>query len=367
MRVVSARPELAMLVGKIQNIVSSKPVIPVLANILVEAYNDELIISASDLMVSMRAKMEANILEEGAITLPARRFFQLIRELTSEEVELSISNDEIVSIQSGDSKFCLNGMSKIGFPTFPDLSEATHFSVHSDRLKEVLSRSAFAAAREDSRHVLNGVLMMVDNGEVTFVATDGKRLAKVSTSVELEHPHRHDYLIPLKTVEEMTRSVISNEEVVRVSLDSERIGVESGCVLLITKLLSGEYPDVDRVIPKEHRFKIALHREELMALLKQVALFTTDRSRSVCFILTPGELTLTARASDIGEGRVSMPVDYSGETFEMAFNPFSFQDVLRHSTDETVSLALTTPCDPGLVTDSTSAQYVIMPMSFYSA
>jgi len=364
MRVVSSRSELVVLVGKIQNIVPTRPVVPVCANALVEAYNGELIISTIDLMVGMRAKMEANVLEEGAIVLPARRFFQLIRELTTREVELSISNDEVVSIQAGDSQFCLNGMSKMGFPTFPDLADTMQFSVPSDKLREVLSKSAFAAAREDSRHVLNGVLMMVDNDEITFVGTDGKRLARVSTFIELKHPHKHDYLIPLKAVEEIIRGV-GDGETVRVRLAPDRIGIESGCVLLITKLLSGEYPDIDGIIPKEHRFTLTLHREELMTLLKQVALFTTDRSRSVCCTLTPGELTLVARADGIGEGRVSMPVDYSGETFEIAFNPFFFQDILRHSTDDTVSLSLTTPCNPGLVTDSTSAHYIIMPMSLH--
>ena len=361
MKAIISRPDLAALIGKIQSVVSNKPAIPILANILVEAYNGQLTVSTTDLTVSMRAQMEANIIEEGAITLPARRFFQLIRELTVPEIELTASSDEIAYIQAGTSQFRLHGINKSEFPALPDLTHAEHFTISSEAFKEMLSKSVFAAAREDSRHVLNGVLMKVENSNATFIGTDGKRLAKVNTSVELGSEHKHDYLIPLKAVEEIVKT-IDNDEPVKISLTPDKVGIESNSTLLITKLLSGEYPDIERVIPKESEFTLTLHREELMALLKQVALFTTDKSHSVHFILSPGELTLTANSSEIGEGKVSMPVDYSGETFEIAFNPFFFHDILRHSNDETVSFAITNPHNPGLITDSTSANYVIMPM-----
>jgi hypothetical protein len=146
---------------------------------------------------------------------------------------------------------------------------------------------------------------------------------------------------------------------------TDQIGVESGSTVLITKLLSANYPDVERIIPKESTSHLTLHREELMTLLKQVALFTTDKSHSVQFTLTPGELTLTANASDIGDGKVSMPVDYAGDLFEIAFNPLFFHDILRHCKDETVNFSITTSHSPGLITDSTTAHFVIMPMCLY--
>lgn len=361
MKTIISRPELATLIGKIQSVVSSKPAIPILANVLIEAYNGQLTVSATDLTVSMRAQMEAHIIEEGAITLPARRFFQLVRELTVPEIELSASGDEIAYIQAGSSQFRLHGINKSEFPALPDLTHAHHFSMPAEAFKEMLSKSVFAAAREDSRHVLNGVLMKVENSNATFIGTDGKRLAKVNTAVDLGSEHKHNYLIPLKAVEEILKT-LDTDAPLKISLTPDKVGIESDSTLLVTKLLSGEYPDVERVIPKESEFTLTLHREELMALLKQVALFTTDKSHSVHFILSPGELTLTANSSEIGEGKVSMPVDYSGEPFEIAFNPFFFHDILRHCSDETVSFAITKPHNPGLITDSSTANFVIMPM-----
>ncbi|WP_316357632.1 DNA polymerase III subunit beta [Candidatus Neptunichlamydia sp. REUL1] len=361
MKVTISRPELANLIGKIQSVVSSKPAIPILANVLIEAKNGILTISATDLTVSMRAQMEASVSEKGTITLPARRFFQLVRELTTPEIEISANTDEIAYVQAGTSQFRINGINSSEFPSFPDLNQGDHFEMTPDAFKEMLSKSVFAAAREDSRHVLNGVLMMIENSNATFIGTDGKRLARVNTSIDVNPEHKSNYLIPLKAVEEIVKS-IDGDEAVKVSLMNDKIGIESGPTVMITKLLSGDYPDVERVIPKESTHKLTLHREELMILLKQVALFTTDKSHSVQFSLSSGELTLTATSSEIGDGKVSMPVDYSGEAFDIAFNPFFFHDILRHCKDETVNFAITTPHNPGLITDSTTANFVIMPM-----
>lgn len=361
MKAILSRPELANVIGNIQSVVSSKPAIPILANVLIEAKDGMITVSATDLTVSMRAQMDANVVEEGAITLPARRFFQLVRELTVPEIELRTTTDEIAYVQAGTSEFRLNGINRAEFPSLPDLTHGEHFVMRVDAFKEMLSKSVFAAAKEDSRHVLNGVLMQIENSNATFIGTDGKRLAKVGTAIDVNPEHKHHYLIPLKAVEEIIKS-LDGDEAVKVSLMSDKIGIECGSTVLITKLLSGDYPDVERVIPKDSSFDLTLHREELMALLKQVALFTTDKSHSVHFTLSNGELTLTANASEIGDGKVSMPVDYTGEPFEIAFNPFFFHDILRHCKDETVNFSITTPHNPGLITDSTTAHYVIMPM-----
>ena len=361
MKVKVSRPELASLIGKIQSVVSAKPTTPILANVLIEAQGGILTISATDLMVSMKAQMEALVEEEGTITLPARRFFQLVRELTTPEIELTAGPDEIAYVRTEASEFRLNGINSSEFPTFPDLTQGDHFTMLPGALKEMLSKSVFAAAKEDSRHVLNGVLMMIKDSNATFIGADGKRLAKVWTSIDVNSELCSNYLIPLKAVEEIVKS-IDNDETVKVSLMEDKIGVEAGATVMVTKLLSGDYPDVERIIPKDAAHTLTLHREELMTLLKQVALFTIDKSHSVHFSLTPGELTLTATASDIGNGTVSMPVDYSGESFKMAFNPFFFRDILRHCKDETVNFAITSPHNPGLITDSTTANFVIMPM-----
>ncbi|NGX45311.1 MAG: DNA polymerase III subunit beta [Chlamydiae bacterium] len=363
MKALINRIDFVELIGKIQSVVAAKPSIPVLANILLELMGDELIISATDLTVSMRASCSAKVEKEGAIALPARRLFQLVRELTTPQIEIELSAPETAMIHAGSSHFKIQGMHKSEFPSFPDLSEGHTMEFTKESLKEMLYQTAFAAARDDSRQVLNGVLMQKANSHATFIGTDGKRLARNQVQLPAEEEGAPGaYIIPLKAVDEMAKILDDKEGSAKLTIMPEKIGIEVGPVLLITKLLTGEYPDVTRVIPKKGETPITLHREELIALLKQVALFTSEMSSAVRFSFAEGALHLSATSGEIGEGKVSMPVNYSGPKLEIAFNPHYFIDILRHSKDETVEFNVTDSYNPGLITDSSKAEFVIMPM-----
>lgn len=345
--------------------------IPILSNILIEAVNDELILTATDLTVGIRCFTDAKILEEGATTLPAKRLAQLIRELTVANLEVTTHDNEITEIVAGSSRFKLNGMNKSEFPALPTLAEATQFKILQKELKEILFSTAFAVSREDTRYVLTGVFLHIANREATFVGTDGKRLARAHLGVELDPAFVASYIIPLKAVEEIQKN-LSDEGEATVYLMADKIGVEASQALIITKLLSGDYPDVNRVIPEKSEIIVALHREELMTLLRQVSLFAGDtQNHSVRFTFADGELHLSANAMEIGEGRVSMPANYRGPKLEIAFNPHFFLDILRHSKGDTVSVGVTDPYNPGVIIDkeivsaavaAASPLFVLMPM-----
>lgn len=363
MKVIIQRSELVALIGKIQSVIAAKPAIPILANVLIEALNDQLIISATDLTVSIRAYAEAHVQEEGAITLPARRLFQLIRELTCPQLDIETLSPEVAIIHAATSHFKIQGMHKSEFPQLPDLSEGTQVLVDVTSFKELLTRTAFAAAREDSRQVLNGLLLQKNNQIATFVGTDGKRLAKIESEIEAAASAQSgSYILPLKAVEEMVKILDVKQETAKLILMPDKVALEMGSATLIAKLLNGQYPDISRVIPNKSNQPIALHREELIALLRQVALFTSEMNHSVRFSFTPGVLHLSAINGEIGEGKVSMPVNYSGPKLDIAFNPHFFLDILRHCKDETVNFSVVDSYNPGLITDSTTAQFVIMPM-----
>lgn len=362
MKLVISRSELVSLIGKIQSVVPSKPAIPILSNILIEAQDGQLVMSATDLTVSMRAYTGAKILKEGAIALPARRFFQLTRELTIPQITLECDASGIATITAGSSEFKLNGMSRSEFPNLPDLGSATSFTMESDLLKEMLYRTSFAAARDDSRQVLNGIYTEIESQTLCFVGTDGKRLAKVHEKIDCGIKKKLQFIMPLKAVEEMTK-ILDSDKSAKFSIMNDKIALEVGSICLITKLLSGQYPDVERVIPDQTSMKtISLHKEELTTLLKQVSLFTSEMNYSVRFSFENGQLRLQAVSNDIGEGKVNMPVDYQDTRLDIAFNPYFFIDILKHCKDETATFGLTDSYNPGMITDSSSAQYVIMPM-----
>lgn len=367
MKVVVPRIDLVSMVGKIQNIVPTKPSIPILVNVLVEAVDDQLIISATDLMLGIRIATNAKVFEEGAILIPARRFFQLARELTAPQIEIHTPSPEVAMMNAGSSHFKIHGIHKNEFPSLPDLSEGVPLELPAASFRELLFRCAFAAARDDTRPALNGVLMQNVQQVMTLMSTDGKHLAKIQTKVNLPPHHTGSYIIPIKTVEEMIRILdTKEEEAARITLMPDKIALEVKSITFISKLIGGQYPDVGRIIPEKTQTPIAIHREELISLLRQVSLFTSEERPSVRFLFLPGELHIHATSGEIGEGAVQMPVNYGGERLEIAFHPQYLLNILRHSVANAVDFSVTDSFNPGLITDSSTAQFIIMPMRLES-
>lgn len=364
MKFVLSTQELNYLLNKLQNVVAQKATIPILSNLLIEAYNNELILTATDLTVGIRCHTEANILEEGATTLPAKRLGQLIRELSTANLEFSSSPTEVTTIIAGSSRFKLNGMNKSEYPSLPDLSQAISFHIPQSELKDLFYRTAFAVSREDNRYVLTGVLMHIANGKATFVGTDGKRLARAYSAVDVDPSISTQSIIPLKAVDEIVKN-LTDEGDAKVSIMPDKVAIEANHSRILSKLLTGEYPDIDRVIPDQSAVTVSLHREELLSLLRQISLFIPDSHHSVRFAFSNGELRLAANTMDIGEGDVAMPVNYHGPTLEIAFNPGFFIDILRHCKHETVTLGLTDPYNPGVITDGENQDQSIQPSPLF--
>lgn len=357
MKFVISTQEFNYLISKCFNIISSKPTIPILANFLIEAVNNELIIIASDLTVSMCCRTEVEILEEGSTTLPAKKLAQLVRELTSVNLEIKTNNNEVTEILADSSRFKLNGMSKEQFPSLPDLEGAHCFTIKQCDLKDALFRTSFAVSREDNRYILTGTLLHICNGQAVFLGTDGKRLARATQSVDIDPGFMGSFTIPIKAVEEIFKN-LNDDGNAKVYLMADKIAVELPNTTIITKLLSGDYPDVARVIPESAGTVVVLHREELMSLLRQVSLFTLESNHSVRLTFSNGELRLSANAMAVGEGKVSMPANYYGPNLEIAFNPNYFIDILRHSKGETITIGLSDSYNPGVITDKETASFV---------
>lgn len=363
MKFIISRHELSTLIRKIQNVVPQSAPIPILSHFLIEASSDgSLVFTATDLTVGARCTSKAVVQEEGSLSIPSRHFFQLIRELTDTDIEVTSDPEEIVEIKAGSSRFRLHGMNKGEFPALPDLKEATHFTIQSALLKDLLYRTAFAVSKEDNRYTLTGVLLRIEQGKAIFVGTDGKRLAKTETPVALPPDFSGEYILPLKAVDEVMK-MLSESETATLYLSDDKVAVEAGSTILVTRLLAGNYPDFEQIISTSSSVTVSLHREELVTLLRQISLFTNDTSARFTFL--PGELLLTANSASIGDGKVGMPVNYNGSKLEIAFNPYYFIDILRHTKDETVNLSLSDSYNPGIITDSTPTLFIVMPMRLH--
>jgi len=367
MHFIISRQKLCDLLKLVQDIVAIKTPMPLLSNFLLEAKDSRIILTATDLTVGIRCTGEAKVVQEGATTLPARRFAQLVRELTASQIEIATDEKHSTQVIAASSKFRIHGLAPSEFPQLPDFSDAEVFSFNQKALRDALYKTAFAVSKEDSRYVLTGVFLQVCHEQATFIGTDGKKMARFSLAVDKSQGSFQDSsqdlsqgpsqnptlecIIPIKAIDEAIKALTNDDEMCTLSVMKDKIAISTSDVFLVSKLLTGDYPDVDRIIPEQSDCVVALHREELMSLLRQMSLFMTEESHSVRFSFTDGELKIRANTSNIGEGTVCMPVNYTGERFDIAFNPTFFLDILRHSSNETVSLGFTDPFNPGMLVD----------------
>ncbi len=363
MKLTAQVRDILFLISKVQNVVPAKPVIPILTNILLEAKGKEITLSATDLTVSVQVSTPAIIKEEGTITLPAKRFFSLVREITAPEISIESFDSDVIISAPGGSHFRLHSIDKNEFPTFPELSGGELLNIEPKELKRLFTKTSFATAKDDSRQVLNGVYIRIENNRIISVGTDGKKLAKMEALLLKPSSSIHEMIIPLKAVDEFIR-ILENDETVSMTLMDDKVAIETGHVLLITKLLQGKYPDYERVIPSYDTIKVvSLHKDELVSLLKQVSLFTSTENHSVKFTFQKGLVELEANNAKVGEGKVNMPVDYAGDEIKIAFNPLYFIDILRHCEEETVGLGITDSHNPGSIkSEDTKNHFVLMPM-----
>lgn len=370
MHFIIARNELLELLKTVQDIVAPKTPVPILSNFLLEAKDDSIVLTATDLTVGARCRGSAKVIENGSTTLPARRFSQLIRELTSTHCEISTNDKHMTTVLADSSKFRIPGMSGNEFPALPDFADALSISFRQADLKDALYRTQFAVSTEDSRYALTGVFCQVSKNTVIFIGTDGKRMARFSLPLDVPVEQNIECIIPIKAVGEMIKALGKEDDRCTLHITSDKIALTANEVIIVTKLLTGDYPDVDRIIPEQSNNVVQLHREELIMLLRQMVLFTTEDNQSARFTFTSGELGVL-NTSNVGEGKVSMPVNYTGDRFDIAFNPVYFLDILRHSKNETVSLGFTDPFNPGLIVDGDlqhshkelpSQLFVLMPL-----
>lgn len=370
MHFIIARAELLDLLKTVQDIVAPKTPVPILSNFLLEAKDDRIVLTATDLTVGARCSGSAKVLQPGSTTLPARRFTQLIRELSSTHLEISTNEKHMTSVFADNSKFRIPGMSGNEFPALPDFSDAINLTFGQKDLKDALYRTHFAVSTEDSRYALTGVFCQISRNTATFVGTDGKRMARFCLPLDTTLDNSMECIIPIKAVGEIIKALNKDDERATLHFTQDKIALTANETVIVTKLLTGDYPDVDRIIPEQSNCVVQLHREELMMLLRQMVLFTTDENQSARFTFNSGELCVL-NASNIGEGKVSMPVNYTGDRFDIAFNPAYFLDILRHSKKETVSLGFTDPFNPGMIVDGDlecvhkelpSQLFVLMPL-----
>jgi DNA polymerase-3 subunit beta len=361
-------PKIEMLSGlqAVQNIVGSRTTLPILSNVLLRGEDGKLELTATDLDVSISCVVPVDIKKPGAFTVPVKKFFGIVRELTASELEVEVDEKNTCKLRAGASYYKLNGLAAEEFPPLPKFSEKRKITLPQEKVKGMLRRTSFAVSTDETRYVLNGIFVSLKEHKLTFVSTDGRRLALTEEEVELTPENEAEFIVPTKAVNELTRLLQPIGEVEIKFTENQasfQLKDEKGSsVLLITKLVEGNYPNYKQVIPAEASERVALVREELLQALRRAEIMTSEKSNSVKLAFTKNNLTITANTPEVGEGRESLAINYKGKDLAIAFNPGYLMDPLKALDTDEVFLELTDELSPGVVKINGPFLYVIMPM-----
>jgi DNA polymerase III subunit beta len=368
MEFVVRRNDLLRELQLFQGIVERKNTIPILANVLMETQGQDVHFLATDLEVGLRTKCGATVTKGGALTVPAKKFYEIIKSLPETDIRIAEDKGGVkVAADRFDSR--MQTLPREDFPTLPEPTGLTGAVLPRLALREMVAKTQFAITGEDTRFFLNGALFVIKPESMSLVATDGHRLALVTaprngTSDKPANEERP--ILPKKTLGELGRLLGEGDEDVRFDRSENHLFFNVGGRTLISRMIDGQFPAYERVIPKANDKHIEFERDRLTNAVKRVALLSNERSRAVKFQIERGKVDVTSSSPDLGEAHEMLPVEYSGDAMQICFNAQYVLDFLAAVSTDIVSLDLKDEVSQAVVkpvgAEGYDYTYVIMPM-----
>lgn len=372
MKVRIGRDELLTGLQRVQGVVEKRNTMPILSNILLEAKQDGAEIVATDLEIGMRGLYKATVLQPGGVTVSARKLYEIIKELPSGEIELTAGENNWTTIQAGKSQFKIVGLPSAEYPALPTIDREGLIPLSGTGLLELIRKTLFAAGDNDARYILNGLLVTLiitdKKTALRLVGTDGHRLAVAEQEVGKAGkggPQEIKAIIPKKAAQEMRRLLEEGGDGEPLIGFTKNLMIfrKSG-LLMTSRLMEGNYPNYQQVIPKDGGKKITVNRGELESALRRVSVLSKDKANAVKVSFAPGGMTLFSSNPDYGEATEELAATYDGDALNTGFNARYLLDVFSVMDGETISLQMDTPLSPCLIQESESPGFkcVVMPI-----
>ncbi len=365
------RDHFANGLAQVLNVVGSKATMPILSNVLIEAEKDQISLSTTNLDLGIRCKIKAEVKETGSVTLPVKRLATIVRELPSVDVTFDGAPNHQVKLTSGGSTFKIMGIGKEEFPPLPEFGDEKAYTLEQSELISMLRSVSYAQSTDETRYILNGVYFNFRDEKLTLVATDGRRLALIAKEMEVPSASAGAIILPAKTVSELNRLLDKGSKVkinfnerraaFQIATDKDTSGLIDN-VYLYSKVVEGNYPNYQQVVPKETHQRIKLERELLLQCVHRAQLVCSEKSNSVKIKISSNLLEIFAASSDFGEAHESMAIGYSGPDLQVAFNPAFLMDPLKALTKDEVFFEVKDEVSPGVFKTLESFICVIMPV-----
>ncbi len=364
MKIVCQKAVLSKAVGLAQNAVSGKSTLPILGNLLFETTKEGIDILGTDLEIGLKCKAEVEVVKQGSITIPAKKLSDLIRASADQEIELSVEGGTKVNFKCGKFNSSIMGLSKEDFPNLPEVKNEKVVEIKDNDLMEMIKKVVFSVSNDETRRILNGALLSVDGKEVKMVSTDGHRLSFIRKEID-GGKEKHSVILPTKALNEILKILDGGEEKVQLSFSEGHLFVHKGSTVLVTRLIEGQFPNYDQVIPKKHETSFVADTDALHKATYRVSLLASDRSSSVRYSLKKDSLVISSTTPDVGEAEEELEVGYSGPEMTIAYNPKFLIDAFKALDAPKLEMLLSSPLNPGVIVGHEGRrdyQCVVMPM-----
>jgi DNA polymerase-3 subunit beta len=361
LKAVCSRDELTRALGIVSRGVSTRTTVQILAGILLEAVDGKLNLAATDMELSLRTWLEAQVESDGSVVVPGRLLLELARLLPDSEVALEHKLEEaVVEIRCGTATYRLHTYNAEDFPRLPEAEAVERHEIERESFLETVARVSRSASRDESRPVLTGVLMRFEPGKLVMAATDSYRLSVKETPLEGTVPEL-EAIVPARALGELTR-IAQGGEKIELGVHTNQVVFATGDAWLTTRRIDGQFPNYKQLVPETFDHEIPLPRDELLDVVRRVAVMA-QRNSPLRLRFADGELTVSAQTQDVGEARESLPVAFSGEPLEIGFNAEFLRDGVDSVIGEQARLKLISPLRPGLIQgESDDFLYLIMPI-----
>ena len=363
MRISVQKENLLRGIQAVQNAVSTRGSLPILANILLEAKEEQLTLTATDLDIAISCIIPATVAEKDSITVPAKRFGDIIKELWSDdEIRIQTKKARVVQIETKKTCFKLPGLPKDDFPQIPGFSrDKNAVTLPQEMLGQMLRMTQFAMSRDEARYVLNGTLFTFNKKTIRLVATDGRRLAMIEKEMEKALPIDQSVIVPTKTIQELSRNLTTEGEV-SIFFKENQLQFKINNILITSRLIEGEFPNYEQVIPQKTKEQILVKTKDFLSATKRANIFTNQDSQSIRINLDTNRMIITKNTPDVGEAYEEIETDYKGGDFTIGFNPTYLIDVLKNIEEEKIRFELIDPEKPGVIRTGDNYTYIILPM-----
>jgi DNA polymerase-3 subunit beta len=356
--------------SRIQGIVEKRNTIPILANALLEARDGVLILTATDLEVGMRSSYPASIKIPGKVTVSAKKLFEIVKELPETELSFTAKENNWIEIRAGKALFNIVGLSADEFPHFQEPSQEQFFPIKGSLLKEMIDKTIFSISTDESKYNLNGILFrtIIENDQLylRLVATDGHRLSMIQRHIpELKIEELEKGVIfPRKGILELKKLAEDGDNDLMIGFMDNNAVIKKDQTIVIMRLVDGEFPDYNRVIPKTNEYTVSISRDLFIHALRRMSILSNEKSRGVRMLLKKDTIEISSSNPEIGDAKEDIPIQYQGPEISIGFNARYILDILQIQNEETIQILLKDNLSPGLIRPEQDLNYtaVVMPM-----